>query len=261
MKPPNQIAEPNRIPIKGRGRTHPHEMDGNAPGASSPSKFPLPRRAVRWLAAYNPSRSDGSGTRRAATATPTVYIREAPPLRSVAPEKEALHFAPDLLQGSFQGLAPGIDDNRPLWVQPFQLQPHGLADTRLDRVARHGFTERPGCCKSNARSAGFRLAKTERGEKRTGKARSFVIDSSEILRSQQADTFRKTWDGRLPFVADRELLTPTGAPAGQYGAPILGFHAAKEPVGLSALAVIRLKSTFRHSSSSIQYKTGEGPDA
>jgi hypothetical protein len=189
--------------------------------------------------------------RRAATAIPTVYIRGAHLLRSIAPEKEPLHFAPDLLRGSLQGLAPGIDDNRPLWVQPFQLKPHGIADTPLDTVACHGLAERPGSCKSDARSAGFRLAKTEGCEKRPGKARSFVIDSSEILRSQQADTFRKTWDGRLPFVTDRELLTPTGAPAGQYGAPILGFHAAKKPVGLSALTVIRLKSTFRHSSPSI----------
>jgi len=244
--------------IRGRGRSRPHEMDGSAPGVSYPSKFPLPRRAVRWLAAYNPSNWDGSGRRRATTATPTVYIRGAPLLRSIAPEKEALHFAPDLVRGSLRGLAPGIDDNRPLGVQPFQLKPHGFADTPPDPVAQHGLAERPGGCKSNARSAGIGLAKTERGEKRTGKARSFVIDSSEILRSQQADTFRKTWDGRLPFVADRELLTATGAAAGQYGAAILGFHAAKEPMGFSALTVVRLKSTFRHSRSIIQYKTGEG---
>ena len=179
-----------------------------------------------------------------------IYAR-ASALRSIAAEKEPLHFAPDLLRGSLQGFAAGIDDNRPLWIQPFQLKPHGFADTPLDPVARHRFAERPGCCKSDARSAGFGLAKTERGEERTGKARSFVIDSPEIFRSQQADTFRKTWDGRLPFVADRELLTATGAPAGQYGAPILGFHAAEEPMGLSALAIIRLKSTFRHFSSSI----------
>ena len=246
-KSPGQIHSPVRAP----GRSRPHEMDGSAPGVSFPSKFLLPRRAVRWLAAYNPNRSDGSGTPRAATATPTVYIRAALPLRSIAPQKEPLHFAPDLLRGSLQGLAPGIDDNRPLWVQPFQLKPHGFADTPLDPVAHNGLAERPGCCKSNARSAGFGLAKTERGEKRTGKARSFIIDSSEILRSQQADTFRKTWDGRLPFVADRELFAAPGATAGQYGAPILGLHTAAETVGLRAMAIIRLKSTFRHFSSSI----------
>jgi hypothetical protein len=259
MKPPSNrraksdhraksITRPNQSPIRGPGRYRPHEMDGNAPGVSFRSKFPARRRTVRWLAAYNPSSSDDIGRRRAATATPTVYIRGALRLRSIAPQKEALHFALDLLQGSLQGLAPGIDDNRPLCVQPFQLKPHGFADTPLDPVAHNGLAERPGGCKSNARPAGFGLAKTERGEKRTGKARSFVIDSSEILRSQQADTFRKTWDGRLPFVADRELLTSTGTPASQYSAPILGFHAAKEPMGFSALAVIRLKSTFRHSS-------------
>jgi hypothetical protein len=246
MKPPN-----SKSPFREPGRSRPHEMDDNAPSVSLPSKFPLPRRTVRWLAAYIPSNLDGSGTPRVATATPTVYIRGAYPLRSIAPEKQALHLAPDLLQGSIQGLASGIDDNRPLWVQPFQLKPHGFADAPLDPVAHHCLAERPGCCKSNARSAGFDLAKTERSEQRTGKARSFVIDSSEILRSQQADTFRKTWDGRLPFVADRELLTASGTPAGQYSAPILGFHAAKESVRLSALTIVRLKSTFRHSSPSI----------
>jgi hypothetical protein len=141
------------------------------------------------------------------------------------------------------------------------LKPHGIAHTPLDPVAHHRFAERPRRCKSNAWSAGFGFAKTERGEKRTGKARSFIIDSSEILRSQQADTFRKTWDGRLPFVADREFLAATGAPAGQHGAAILGFHAAKEPMGFSALAVIRLKSTFRHARPIIQYKTGHVPCA
>ena len=189
--------------------------------------------------------------RRAATAIPTVYIRGAHLLRSIAPEKEPLHFAPDLLRGSLQGLAPGIDDNRPLWVQPFQLKPHGFADTPPDPVARDGFAERPGCCKSDARPAGFDLAEAECGEQRTRKAGSFVINSPEIFRSQQADTFRKTWDGRLPFVANRELFAAPGATAGQYGAPILSFHAAAETVGLRAMAIIRLKSTFRHFSSSI----------
>jgi hypothetical protein len=130
------------------------------------------------------------------------------------------------------------------------LKPHGLADAPPDPVARHGFAERPGCCEANAWAPGFDLAKAERGEERTGKARSFVINSPEIFRSQQADTFRETWDGRLPFVADRELLAAPGATAGQYGAPILGFHAAAETVGLGTMAVVRLKSTFRHFSSS-----------
>jgi len=131
------------------------------------------------------------------------------------------------------------------------LKPYGFADTPPDPVARDGFAERPGCCKPDTRSAWIGLAETECGEQRTGKAGSFVINSPEIFRSQQADTFRKTWDGRLPFVADRELFAAPGATAGQYGAPILGFHAAAETVGLRPVAVVRLKSTFRHFSSSI----------
>jgi hypothetical protein len=72
------------------------------------------------------------------------------------------------------------------------LKPQGFADTPPDPVTRDRFAERPGCCKSNAWPIDFRLAQTESGEEGTGKAGSFVIDSSEILRSQQADTFRET---------------------------------------------------------------------
>jgi len=148
-------------------------------------------------------------------------------------------------------LAAGIDDDRPLWIQPFQLKPYGFADTPPDAVARHGLAERPGCRKPDPRPAVFALSKAECREEGTGKARPFVINSPEVFRSQQADTFRKTWDWKLPFVADRELFAAPGATAGQYGAPVLGLHTAAETVGLRAMAIIRLKSTFRHFSSSI----------
>jgi hypothetical protein len=113
-------------------------------------------------------------------------------LRSIAAEKEPLHFAPDLLLWRLQGFASGIDDNRPLWIQPFQLKPYGFADTPPDPVARHGLAQRPGCCKPDPWSAVFDFTKAECGEERTGKARPFVINSPEVFRSQQADTFRKT---------------------------------------------------------------------
>ena len=129
---------------------------------------------------------------KAATATPTLYIREGRSLRSIAAEKEPLHFALDLVLGRFQSFAAWVDDNRPLWVQPFQLKPYGFADSPPDPVARHGFAERPGCCKSDSWSAAVRFAKAKCREKGTGKSRSFIINSPEVFRSQQADTFRKT---------------------------------------------------------------------
>jgi hypothetical protein len=76
-----------------------------------------------------------------------------------------------------------------------------------------------------------------------------VVDSPEILRSQQADTFRKTSDGKLPLGADREFGAAASAAASQHGPSILSGHAAAEAVRLRAFPVIRLKSTFRHSSS------------
>jgi hypothetical protein len=93
-------------------------------------------------------------------------------------------------------------------------------------------------------------------------ANSLVVDPPEILRSQQADTFRKCvraghgpW---LPLGTDGEFLPPAGAAAGKHCAAILGFHPAQKPVRLRAVPVIRLKGTFRHFNSSSQYKGSGG---
>jgi hypothetical protein len=50
----------------------------------------------------------------------------------------------------------------------------------------------------------------------------------------------------LPLVADRELLAPTGPSASDHRAAILGRHAGEKAMRFGAVAVIRLKSTFRH---------------
>jgi len=55
----------------------------------------------------------------------------------------------------------------------------------------------------------------------------------------------------LPFGADGELFAAPRTAAGKNGTPVLGFHSGQEPVRLGAVAVIRLKSTFRHCGSSI----------
>lgn len=48
------------------------------------------------------------------------------------------------------------------------------------------------------------------------------------------------------FVADRQLVAALCAAARQHGAAILGFHPGPESMSLRALAIIRLKCTFRH---------------
>jgi len=50
----------------------------------------------------------------------------------------------------------------------------------------------------------------------------------------------------LPLVADGELLPPTGPPASDHRAAILRGHAGQKAMRFGAVAVIRLKSTFRH---------------
>ena len=78
---------------------------------------------------------------------------------------------------------------------------------------------------------------------------TLIVNSSEILRTQQTDTFRKTRDGELPLVANREFFATSRAAASENGTPVLGFHAGAEAVSLGTVTIIRLKGTFRHCSS------------
>jgi hypothetical protein len=57
------------------------------------------------------------------------------------------------------------------------------------------------------------------------------------------------------FVADRQLMAALGAAARQHGAAILRVHPGPESVSLRALAIIRLKCTFRHGLSSLAHNS------
>jgi hypothetical protein len=151
---------------------------------------------------------------------------------------------------SIERLAPWIDDDGPLWAQLIEMEADGLADTPPNAVADHGFAEGAGCSEADVRPIGLRLADTERREERARETGAFIVNSSEVFRPQQTNTFRKSRDGALPFGADSELFAATGAAAREDGPAVLGFHARPEPVRLGAVAIVRLKGTFRHLSPS-----------
>jgi len=131
------------------------------------------------------------------------------------------------------------------------MKTHGLANAAPDAVADHGFAEGTGRGEANVGPVRFRLADAESREKGAREAGALIVNSSEIFRSQQTDTFRKSRDGALPFGADREFFAAARTPAGKNGPAVLGFHSGPEPVRFGAVTVVRLKSTFRHLSSSI----------
>ena len=126
-----------------------------------------------------------------------------------------------------------------------EVQANRLADTPPDSIARHRLADRAWQSKSDTGAARIRLAHTESGKEGPGKARTLVIDSTEIRGSQQTDTFGKTRDA-LPLGADRELVAAPRATPRQNGTAVLRFHAGAEPVGLRAPTVIGLKGAFRH---------------
>ena len=76
------------------------------------------------------------------------------------------------------------------------MEADGLADAPLDTVAHHGLAERARHGETDARTAGCGSRTQNAAKRGPGEAGTFVINSSEIFRSQQTDTFRKTWDGK-----------------------------------------------------------------
>ena len=148
-----------------------------------------------------------------------------------------------------EGFAPRIDDDGPLWAQLIQLEAYGLADPPLDAISHHGFAEGARAGEANMRSLRLRFADTESRKQRSGEPGTLVINPAEIFGTQQTDTFRKTRYGDLPLRTDRKFLAATGAAASENSTAILGFHTGTEAMSLGAMAIIRLKSTFRHVSS------------
>ena len=114
----------------------------------------------------------------------------------------------EFLHWGVVGLAPGIDNNRPLRAQLIQMQADSLPDAPLDPVSHHGFAECARNGETDARSAGFGFAHAKSGEERTRKAGSIVVYPPKILGTQYADTFRKTRDGNYLSSLTVSFLRP-----------------------------------------------------
>ena len=131
------------------------------------------------------------------------------------------------------------------------MKAHGLADTPLDAIPHHRFAEGTRCGEPDVRPVQLSFADAESGEQGPGETGSVVIDAAEIFRSKQAYTFWKTGDGLLPFGTDSQFLPAPGPAARKHRAAILGLHPGEESMRFGTVAIIRLKSAFRHCSSSI----------
>ena len=116
--------------------------------------------------------------------------------RGTAPLKKTLHFPVKFRHRSVVRLAPRIDNDSPLRAQQIEMQANGLAHPPFDAIAYNGFTERSRYGESDTRTVAAGFADTKSSEERPTVAGTLVINSSEILRSQQTDTFRKTRDVR-----------------------------------------------------------------
>ena len=237
------------VPVTGPDRNRPRARGDIAVTGASPSKSPVPLRIARRLRACTPSKSDRSGTPRAAMGRGQVYRCEGRRSGPIAAEKETFHFAPQLRHGSIERLRPRIDDNGPLRIQPIETDADRFPQPPFDAIARHGLAEPTRNREPDPGTVRRRLANTKSREARARKPAALVVNPSEISRTQQANTFRKTSDGLVPFGADRELLAPTRPAPRQDRPAILSLHAGAETMRFRAPAIIRLIRTLRHSRS------------
>jgi hypothetical protein len=165
--------------------------------------------------------------------------------------KEPLDLARNLRHRCVQRLAPWIDDNGPLRIQPIELRPDRFPYTPPDAVPHHSFSNCPRNGEANTRPFNIHIPHVECREKWTGKSFAGVIDPSKVRGFKEADTFGETRDGVLPLGADGQLFASASPAAREHGPSVFGSHAGEESMRLGTLAVIRLKSAFRHCSSSI----------
>lgn len=93
-----------------------------------------------------------------------------------------------------QCFAPRIDDDGPLWTQLIQVEADGLTQAPLDAISHDGFADRARQGESDVRTRRLGFTDAERREERSRDANPMVVNPSKILRSENADTFRKAWD-------------------------------------------------------------------
>ena len=115
--------------------------------------------------------------------------------RATASLKETQNLFPQFLRGCVEGLAAGIDDDRPLWAQLAELEAYGLANPSLNAISHHGFAECAGTGETDMRSLWLGFPDTERRKEGPGEPGTLVVNPAEVFGTQQTDTFRKTRDG------------------------------------------------------------------
>jgi hypothetical protein len=109
------------------------------------------------------------------------------------------------------------------------MKAYGLPHTPLDTVAHHCLTDGAGHGKADVGSIGLRFANAEGREQRAGKAGPLVVNSSEILRSQQTDTFRKTRDGNYLSELTVSFLRPRALRRASTARPFLVSIRTRNP--------------------------------
>jgi hypothetical protein len=114
-----------------------------------------------------------------------------------------------------------------------QFEPDGFAHAAFDAIACHRLAERFGRGEADAGSGSRQFGKRERGEEGAVVTLPPVVNSSEIARSQQPDTFGKAWySGYLSELTD-SFLRPMARRRERTAWPSAVFMRVRKPCVLT----------------------------
>jgi len=180
-------------------------MDGSGAGVSTPSKGRGRPHIFPRLAACNPSKSDGSGRPKAATAIPST-CRNAKSRRLVcasclacASLEKLLHFFFQLRERSDHGALARVDNDFPPGADPIEAHTDRFPNSPLDPVANHSSPQGARTGETDLDAFLSIISQAERGKQRPGKLGAMIVDSPEILGAQDSSALGKA--GRACYLS------------------------------------------------------------
>jgi hypothetical protein len=134
---------------------------------------------------------------------------------------------------SVEGFAPWVDDDGPLWAQPIEVKADRFSDPPFDTVTHHGFAQGAGTGEADVRSIGIGFLDAECRKERAGESGTLVVNSAEILGTQEANTFRKTRYGDYPSLLTVNFLRPRARRRAKTARPFLVSMRERNPCVLA----------------------------
>lgn len=201
---------------------------------------------------------DKTGKPKATVAKGSPCTREAALSAFVASIKHPRRLAAQLFKSRIKHGTTRIKNHVPTCGQVNQLRTDCFPHTPFDSITNNRTTQGARNRESHPGRlfALFLPVKAECGKEATAHSQSRIIGLAKFgtpqglnlgtARALRARKKQLLCVAHIALVADRQLVAPFRAAAGQNSPPVRSLHTNSKPMRLRPVTVIRLKSTFRH---------------